>query len=75
MKSIIVIFLISCTAVGYSQNQGIELPDSVAGCFIYNMPDKDRIIKKLNDCLKYSPEVLTRTSKWSYHMRISSSRH
>jgi len=71
MKSIIVILLILCNGLIYSQDQGITIPGSLGGFFIYHRP-KDEIIKKLEEFEKYSPEELTTNSKWTYHLAVSS---
>ena len=71
MKLIIAIFFIICNGLIYSQDQGIQLPDSLEGGFTYKV-SKDRIIKKLEEFEKYSIEELTSNSKWWYHLSVSS---
>jgi len=73
MKSIIVVLLIFCNGPVYSQVQGIQLPEG-SGFFIYKVPDKHRIIEKLEYLEKYSPGELTSNSKWTYHLTVSSCR-
>jgi len=72
MKFIIIIFLTLFSGLIYSQDQGITIPDSLQGYFIYKVPDKERIIKKLEAFEKYSVEELDTISKWRYHLTLSS---
>ena len=74
MKLRIIIFFILCNGLIYCQNQGIELPSSLNGYVVYKVPDKDRIIKHLEEFEKFSPEELTTNSKWRYHLAVSSCR-
>ena len=71
LNYIIVILLLLCHGPLYSQDQGIKIPDSIGGFFIYKV-SKDRIIKKLNDFEKYSLQELDTISKWRYHLALSS---
>ena len=70
MKSIIITVLILFNGLIYCQDQGIELPNHL-GFFIYNRP-KVQIIKHLKEIEKYSFENLTTSSKWWYHLTVSS---
>ena len=67
----LIILLIFCNGLIYSQGQGIKIPDSLGSTFIYRV-SKDRIIKKLEDFGKYLPDELDTLSKWRYHMANSS---
>ncbi len=69
-KFIIVIFFLLCNGLLYSQEQGIELPNNF-GFYIYSK-SKTEVIKRLKDIEKFSPEQLTTTSKWTYHLTVSS---
>lgn len=70
MKFIIVAFLILCSGYIYCQDQGIELPNNL-GFLVYDRP-KNNIIKHLKEIEKYSFENLTTSSKWWYHLTVSS---
>ena len=71
MKLSIIVFLILCNGLVYSQDAGIQLPDSLGGPFVYKV-SKDRIIKMLEAFEKYSLEELNTNSKWWYHRTVSS---
>lgn len=71
MKSILVILLLLGNGVLKSQDKGIELPNGF-GFFVYEVPNKNRIIKMLEEIEKYSLEELNTTSKWQYHLTVSS---
>ena len=67
----LIILLIFCNGLIYSQGQEVELPNG-SGFFIYEVPDKQRIIKKIKELETYSLEELTTVSKWTYHLTASS---
>lgn len=71
MKNILMLFLIFCNGHIYGQDQGIQLPEGIGGAFTYKVSE-DRIVKKLKALEQYSPEELTKTSKWWYHLGVSS---
>ena len=73
MKFIVVSFLILVNSLTYSEDNGLQLPEG-NGFFIYEVPDKQRIIDRLHILEKYSPEELTTNSKWTYHLTVSSCR-
>ncbi len=70
MKFIVIAVLILFNGLIYCQDQGIELPNHL-GFSIYKKP-KDQMIKKLKDIQKYSFEELATSSKWRYHLTVSS---
>ena len=70
MKYIIVIFLLLCNGLIYSQDQGIKLPNHL-GFFVYERPKGD-LVKQLQKIKKYSYEELTTNSKWQYNLTVSS---
>ena len=68
MKFTIATILLLINSHVYSQ---IKIPDHLGGFFIYKV-SKDRIVKKLKEFEKYSPEELDTVSKWTYHLTVSS---
>ena len=73
MKHILILFLVLCNGLIYCQDQGIQIPDSDVGFFIYKA-SKERATKRLEVLEKYSVEELNTNSKWSYHLTVSSCR-
>jgi len=70
---LVVTFILLANSLTYSQDKGIQLPEG-NGFFIYEVPDKQRIIDRLQRLEKYSTDKLTINSKWTYHLTVSSCR-